>query len=54
VPYVAMTAEDISYFQFRRKRPRALPTRIPESIITRPDRYCFASFRYGALCLIGI
>ena len=34
VPYVAMTAEDISYFQFLRKRPRAhyllaFPNRIP-------------------------
>ena len=33
--------------------PRSLPTRIPESIITRPGRYCFASLRDGALCLIG-
>jgi hypothetical protein len=34
VPYVAMTVEDISYFQFLRKRPRAhyllaFPNRIP-------------------------
>jgi hypothetical protein len=32
---------------------RSLPTRIPESIITRPGRYGFASLRDGALRLIG-
>jgi hypothetical protein len=33
--------------------PRSLSTRIPESNTTRPGRYCFASLRDGALCLIG-